>query len=148
MAFFDNNLITREEVLEITGINPENIQDDDNPSNKVERLIAKAQDMLIAYVGKNYRNDLVRWYHNKMSSDERTRVKIAIALQVEYIILNGDIGSESLMYYNSRNITKNGAIKISPNAIDQLSLIKKLCQNNISKSNAIADFLEIELHGY
>lgn len=147
MAFFDSNLVVVEEVLEITGIDLHDIQDDQNPSNKCERLIAKAQDMLCAYVSKNYRNDLVFWYQHRLSVDDRKRVKIAIALQCEYLVLNGDLGNDALMYYNSRNITKNGAIKISPNAIDQLAMCKKLCNNNIAKVNPIAEYMNIELYG-
>ena len=75
------------------------------------------------------------------------RDKIAIALQCEYLVLNGDLGADSLMYYNSRNINKNGAIKISPNAIDQLAMCKKLCNNNIAKVNPIAEYMNIELYG-
>lgn len=145
MATFFNNLITKDEVLLLTGIDLSNLQEDANPSNKEDRLIYKAQSQLCAYIARNYKNNAIIWYNNRLTNEQREHFKMAIALQVEYLVNNGDIGNDSLAYDTSSSVVKVNARKISPNAIDELSFCGRLCATNFTRMGYISDFMEMEL---
>lgn len=144
---FENNLISKDEVLELTGIDLSNLQDDGNPSNKEYRLIYKAQSQLCSYIQRNYKKNAYIWYNKYLTNEQRKHFKYAIAYQVEYLVLNGDIGNDSLAYDTNASVIKVNARKISPNAIDELGFCGKLCTTNFTKGQGLSEFLEVELFG-
>ena len=149
MAQFNENLITKDEVLLLTGIDLGNLQNDANPSNKEARLINKAQTQLCAYIARNYKNNAIIWYNRRLTKDQRYHFRRAIAYQVEYLIQNGDIGNDSLAFDTSASVVKVNARKISPNAIDELAFCGKLATMNFTNRDFLNDFMEIELYsGY
>lgn len=147
MTTFDQNLITKDEILLLTGIDLGTLQEDANPSNREERFINKAQSQLCAYIQRNYKNNALLWYRNRLTQEQRYHFKKAIAYQVEYLLLNGDIGNDSLAYDTSASVVKVNARKISPNAIDELGFCGRLCTSNFTKRGWVGEFMDIELFG-
>jgi hypothetical protein len=147
MELFNKNLIKPEEVKVLVGIDLGTLNDDSNPSNKAERLIYQAQSQLCAYITRNYKNDAIIWYHKRLNHDQREHFKMAIALQVLYLVQNGDIGNDSLAFDTSASVIKVNARKVSPNAIDELGFCGRLATNNIANRNSIQEFLDVELYG-
>ena len=70
MGLFENNLITKEEIKVLIGLDLDTIRDDANPSNKAERFIYEAQTILSSFVRRNYKNDLEKWYHAYCNDSE------------------------------------------------------------------------------
>ena len=147
-GIFSNNLITKDEVKVLTGLDLDNIQFDDNPSNRAERLIYQAQSTLYSYIKENYKNDLYIWYRKYSSEEKRNHIKMAIAYQVKYLIFNGDIGNDSELYDSPKSMVKINARKVSSNAISELAHCGNLCSNRVQKRRLLGDFLDIELNGY
>lgn len=145
---FEDLLVSKDEVLVYAGLDLADTRNDDNPSNKVERLIYKAQSQLFAFINANYHRDLYKLYHYQFSARDREHVKIAISLQCEYIIENGNLGTDMDLYEkdSKANFQRLNARKICPDAIDELSQIKYLMSNKVKPRNFMSEFMEIELH--
>ena len=146
-GIFSNNLITKDEVKVLIGLDLDNLQPDDNPSNSSERLIYQAQSVLYSYIKMNYGNDMLLWYHNRLNNEQRNHVKMAIAYQVKYIFFNGDMSIDSLAYNNSASIIKNNARMVCPNSIMELSFCGNLVRAKVQKTNMLGQFMETELFG-
>lgn len=140
MALFDKNLVSYDEVLVLTGVDLKTIQDDANPSNKVERFIYEAQTTLASFLMRNYKNDLYIWYNHYLNDEQREHIKMAIALQCKYMVLNGNIGEDSLE-------ERPNARKVSPNAIDELGYCRGLCVNTLDKTDWLSRLFEVDIFG-
>ena len=147
MGLFENNLITKEEVKVLIGLDLDTIRDDANPSNKAERFIYEAQTILSSFVRRNYKNDLEKWYHAYCNNNERQHIKMAIAKQVEYQVLNGKIGNDVANFDNRASFDKNLALVISPYAIMELGEIRRLTTTAFNDRGILSDYLATELFG-
>lgn len=147
MGLFENNLITKEEVKVLIGLDLDTIRDDANPSNKAERFIYEAQTILSSFVRRNYKNDLEKWYHSYCNNNERQHIKMAIAKQVEYQVLNGKIGNDVANFDNRASFDKNLALVISPYAIMELGEIRRLTTTAFNDRGILSDYLATELFG-
>ena len=147
MGLFENNLITKEEVKVLIGLDLDTIRDDANPSNKAERFIYEAQTILSSFVRRNYKNDLEKWYYNFCNQSERQHIKMAIAKQVEYQVLNGKIGNDVANFDNRASFDKNLALVISPYAIMELGEIRRLTSTAFNDRGILSDYLALELFG-
>ena len=147
MGLFENNLITKEEIKVLTGLDLDTIRDDANPSNKAERFIYEAQTILSSFVRRNYKNDLEKWYRNFCNQSERQHIKMAIAKQVEYQVLNGKIGNDVSNFDNRASFDKNLALIISPYAIMELGEIRRLTTTAFNDRGILSDYLALELFG-
>ena len=114
MELFNKNLITPEEVKVLVGIDLGTLNDDANPSNKEQRYIYDCQNTLFSFIYRNYKNDPFV-YFQKVGLEEREHIKMAIAYQVSYTFLNGDVANDATMIsenlkignFNKKNITKS-----------------------------------------
>lgn len=147
MGLFENNLITKEEIKILIGLDLDTIRDDANPSNKAERFIYEAQTILSSFVRRNYKNDLEKWYHHYCNQTERQHIKMAIAKQVEYQVLNGKIGNDVANFDNRASFDKNLALVISPYAIMELGEIRRLTTTAFNDRGILSDYLALELFG-
>jgi len=86
--------ITASEFLAYTGINLKHIEDDDNPSNKVESLLNRTEIRLIAYLTGTFRYDF-DYKYEKLDDEHKEYFKYAVMEQVLYVINNTDIMSDS-----------------------------------------------------
>lgn len=143
-----SNLITPEEVKIATGIDLSlRLMDDDNPSNKCERFIHEQQTLLYSYIAKNYKRDLYKYYYTKLNEQEKEYVKIAIALQCQYTILNGNLGMDASLITGNKSMTKAYAGRICVNAIDELAQIRQLTTSKLHSRSWLSEYMHIELFG-
>lgn len=148
LDFSASILITPQEVKELTGIDLSlRLMDDDNPSNKCERFIYNQQTILYSFIAKNYKRDLYKYYFTKLNQQDKNRVKVAIALQCQYSLLNGDIGMDASLSMNNDNQPKAYSGRVCVNAIDELSQIRGLVSSKLHSKSWISEYMHIELFG-
>ena len=138
-SIFENLVITADEIKELVGIDPSMIVDDANPSNKVERLIYQAQETITAYCLRNYKRNAVRMYEKLFNDEEKAHFKMAVALQVKYIMYNGDRGNESAR--------ENEADMISQNVLNELAHCRNLVSNKLGGNGGLLDWYFYEMSG-
>ncbi len=88
------NYITKEDVLNYTGINLDRIQDDDNPSFKVQSLINRVEIRMVSYLSSMFGYDFETKYAD-LNDENKKWFKYALLEQVLYIMNNTDIMSDS-----------------------------------------------------
>lgn len=138
-SIFENNVVSADEVKEMIGIDPALINDDGNPSNKVERLIYQAQQTICAYVLRNYKRNAVRMYQTLLSEEEKAHFKMAVALQVKYIMYNGDRGNEP--------ISETEANMLSKNVLNELAFCRDMVSSKLGGNGGLMDFYWYEMSG-
>lgn len=138
-SIFDKNVISADEVIELVGINPAMIVDDANPSNKVERFIYQAQSSISSYVLRNYKRNAVRMYEKVLNEEQKQHFKMAVALQVKYIMYHGDMGNES--------IADSQAHILSNNVLNELAFCGDMISSKIRGQGNLLDIYFYEMSG-
>jgi len=138
-----NLIVTPSEFLTESGIDLNNLVDDNNPSNKKERFLTMCQEILCGYIYKNFKRDAIIYYNKYMSDTEKEHFRLAIIRQGEYIITNGNIGNQSGVSEDVTSIAdrvKLQGAKISPNAIDELAMAGNMSSSKLrGNGNNISD---------
>lgn len=148
MDFTKSVLVSPDEVKMITGLDLSlRIADDDNPSNKCERFIYDRQTEIYSYIAKNYKRDLYKYYFHKLSKEEQEVVKLAIAKQCEYVILNGVMGMDASLSVGSKSLEKSYAGRVCVNAIDVLAQVRQLTSSKLHSKSWLNEYMHIELFG-
>lgn len=138
-SLFKDLVVSKDEVIQLVGIDPSLIADDSNPSNKVERLIYQAQETINSYCLRNYKRNAVRMYHSLFNEEEKEHFKMAVALMVKYIMYNGDRGNEP--------ISETEANMISKNVLNELSHCRNLVSSKLSGTFNFLDWYFYEMAG-
>ena len=147
LDFSENILITPEEVKLITGMDLGlRLIDDDNPSNKCERFIYEQQTLLYAFIAKNYKKDLYKYY-DRFSDGDKNHIKIAIAIQCKYVLVNGNLGMDASLSIESKSQTKAYAGRICVDAIDELAQCRNFITSKLNAKSWLKDYMYIELNG-
>lgn len=100
------------------------LKDDDNPSNKVDSLLLRTENRVIVFVNANYYRFIEKEFDN-FTDYQKEHFKYALLEQVNYVIRNGDISSDS--GYDPEkgevmNIERLKNITLAPNCIQELQL--------------------------
>ena len=109
--------ITRDDYLIAKGVDLElELQDDDNPSRKVERLIEEITDWCVEHLTKNYQGGIDLLDFDKLSEIRQKYFRKGVIEQIEYVLRNGFTNKDS--GYNSETgvIVDLSKIALSPNA--------------------------------
>ena len=77
------------------GIDLENaLEDDDNPSNKVNAFLKRVEDRMMAFINANfYRN--VDLEYPEFTDYQKEQYKLALLEQANYVLTQGDISVDS-----------------------------------------------------
>lgn len=138
-TIFENNLISADEVKELVGIDASLITDDANPSNKVERFIYQAQSIIAGYVLRNYKRNAVLMYQKALNEEQKAHFRMAIALEVKYIMYHGDMGNEA--------VSETEGDMISKNVINELAFCGNMVSSKLGGNGGIIDFYHYEMMG-
>lgn len=125
---FKDNVVSPEEVKVIGGFDLSTINDDDNPSNKEERMIYKAQSIVCGFIYRYFKRNALLIYKTSMSENEQYHFKMAIIKQIIYMINAGDIASISSLSYSHNDIASK---KLSDNVLDELAQAHNLTSTKI-----------------
>lgn len=114
--------ITRDEYLKKKGIDLNvEIQDDDNASRKVERLIEDLTDWVIDLLIRRYgANELKYW--NDLSEWRQKRFREGMIEQLEYVLRNGLISLDSGINKQTGMISDYSRLYLAPNAYQKFFL--------------------------
>lgn len=112
-----NKYITKKEYLEAKGIDLElEIQNDDNHSNKVNRLIHEVTDWCVEYLVMHYDcNELLGAFDN-LADFRKNYFKQGVIEQIEYILNNGLLMQDSGLNRELGSIIDISRIELSRSA--------------------------------
>lgn len=147
MSAFSYNLITKDEVLLLTGIDLDTLVDDANPSNKCERFIYERQIELFSFIYKNYKNDPYLFYRKRATPEQKDHIKKAIAYQCVYVYFNGDIANDSVKASEKSSNGEFNRLRISQKAYDELTYCRELIENVVDRADWMNFYMDIELFG-
>lgn len=109
--------ITKKDYLEAKGVDLElEIQDDDNHSNKVYRLIHEVTNWCIEYLVTNYDcNELLCLFTN-LKEFRQDYFRQGVIEQIEYVLDNGWLNKDSGLNRELSGIVDLSRIQLGPNA--------------------------------
>lgn len=138
-SLFNQLVITADEIKELIGLDPALVNDDANPSNKVERLIYQAQSSISAFVLRNYKRNAVQMYNQILNEEEREHFKMAVALQVKYIMYHGDMGNES--------VSETEGDMLSKNVLNELAFCRDMVSSKLGGNGGLLNYYFNEMTG-